>query len=445
MNRLKKHAAIPIAATAVCIILAFAFSTYGSKEKARFELKDLAGSREALRDVEIGGELTDGYYRTAFRIAEGILGTKTKIFEQPKDPNRYPFGGANQTGDEITYSFDNRSVSYHILAWQWKDNDPIAVRETELNPPIAYHGPEADANAVRMANSAEYGLAKIGDRVYYTPPVSSYFTGTSGIYELKFYEWGLGPFVDKQDYAPRKVADIPLGANKAGGNGIEVLGMKAVGDRLALLTVQNHALVVQGYDSVSGRVLGEVSVPDFYPVGRPSDPAAASAHYEPYESYADESGDRLIVSFRRSAAGEEARAPTTVLVLDFAGGVKLVQRFELSLDEGESRTLGYVSDMQYLNGKLYVVKSWQGQAAGPESDPARAIRRVRNQNRLYLYVFEPSQLIYKGELITDMNEDRIHTLNAREGQPGYGYSETDMRTFANVSIEPDNPSGTGGK
>ncbi|WP_256762223.1 hypothetical protein [Cohnella sp. WQ 127256] len=434
MEKLKAHAAIPMLVVALAILTVMVIFTYKSKDNGAFEIKDLIGSKEAIQDVTISGELRDGAHRTLFRLEEGQLHANTEIFNQPQWTDAYlnVFGG-KKTGDGMVYNVENYPSTYNITSRKIIKGFWMPMGNAEVNPSIAYKNPEGVNNSVTLANLPEYGLAKVGDKVYYTVPVSPYFTGSSGIYELKFYEWGFRSVVDQEAYTPRKIVDINLKAEKPDGQtGIEILGLEAVDQQLVLLSVENNKLFIRSYDHESGQLLGEASIPKFYLPAREDiqKPTDAVTYRENYVANSDPDRKMLTLSFLRGSS-EPNRLNRTIISIDFSDGVKVVDTTNTVFDDGEEDSYSGVSYMSYRNGKLYVIKSLREAA----SESSRLAYDIALPKHLYIYVYEHSKLIYKGVLMSDMNEDNIQAYNMPATQSGFGYSRMDYRYIANVAIE----------
>jgi hypothetical protein len=435
VTHLKKHAAISLLVATIVIIIALAVNTYGMKDNGILNMKDLFGSREAISDVTISGELRDGYHRTVFRMEAGHISSNTEIFKQPLWADNYRFvpGGPKRMGG-LQYNVNNQISSYEITSRT--DNYHIPIGTAIVTLPISYRNPAQQGDGVTYTNSPEYGLAKIGDKVYFTVPVSTYFTGTIGIYELKFSEWGFRSLFDSAAnaaYAPRKIVDISLDANNSDGkSGIEILGLEAVGNQLVLLSVQNNKLLIRSYDSDNGELLGEAAIADFYLSGRPGDnrPADSEVHKESYEAYSDPENNLLNISFKRSSFTQNLMN-VTMLSIDFSEVVKVVHTVKTSFDDGEEDTFSGISHMSYRKGKLYVIKTFRE----PESAESRIVYEITRSKHFYIYVYEHSKLVYKGELVTELNEDNIRAINLSPLHGGFGYDQMDYRYFTNVAIE----------
>ncbi len=424
--QLRKHAAIPVLIAALALIVAMAFHFYRMKDDSTFALKDLSGNRNVLEDVVIRGQLGDGYHRTSWRLDEGRLETSTEIFKQPIQPENYRYipGMNKRIGDAEYRVGGNREFDIMSFRRPPGENYLMPVGTAYVTPPIQY-GQSGNGNTVTYANPLEYGIARIGDKVYFTVPVTYDSTGTSGIYELNFFDWGLSLVVDKNDYPARKVADVPLEENASGQSpGIDVLGLESVGDSLVLISVENHALKLRSYDAASGKLLGEATVQEFYLPDRPDTPSGAETYGENYEAFVDDKQQALNLSFRGSGQ-------RYLLSFDLSKGVELIDTLKASFSDGEEDAYQGIYAASYRNGKFYIVRTFRDtrKVAG---DPYYDIVLPRH---CYVYVYERSELVYKGELATDLNDDSVEALNQLPQANGFMYDQMDYRQFSNITIE----------
>ncbi|MFC5405313.1 hypothetical protein [Cohnella soli] len=421
----KKHAAFPVLALAISVIVIVITSVYSRKDNGTFYWKDLSGSRDAIGIVAIGGELRDGYHRTSFRLQNGKLSAQTEVFEQARlaEMYRYISGGYKRIGNKQYYIDGQGEYRIHSLI-RMASTGLYAIPEgTAIVSPSIYYRLSNGDGSPASANPLEYGLAGIGDKVFFTVPVSYGATGTSGIYELSFTEWyNATQFPDKNP-KPRQLAEISLEANESDvPPNIEILGLEAVGDKLALLSVEHNELHVTSYDSKSGKLLGKAIVPQFYLSGRPGSPPSDQdhTHDERYEAYSDNEHGILNISFGSSKS--------YVLSFDFNNGVKLLNAITASFPEGVDDPLRCLTDISYRDNKLYIVKTFREQRPDP-ADPS--------QDRMlplhfYLYVYDHEKLVYKGELVTALNDDTAILGAAREQ---FSIEQKDFRYFTNFTIE----------
>ncbi|BBI35503.1 hypothetical protein [Cohnella abietis] len=431
MTKWKKHAAIPVLAATIALIICIALSTYSKSNNGTFEIKDLIGSREAIGDVAISGELRDGYHQAHFLLQKGLLNTSTEVFEQPRLTDWYHYnpGSPKQLDDTQYYITGTRSFEITSQKRNKTNGYFIPYGTALVSPPISYNLNENNSVTYTYANPLLYGLAAVKDKVFFTVPVSAQASGESGIYELHFYEWGLSSVIDREAYAAQKIADISLEANASGKSpGIEVLGLEAIGNKLALLSVENNSLRIRSYASDSGKLLGEAFVRDFYLPGRTGE--AQSEHTisynEGYEAYSDSVQDILNLSFRESATPQQL-----LLSLDFSNGVKVVHSVKTNFTDGEIDPIRSLSYMNYRNNKLYVFKTFRDQRT-IENDPSFDLALSLH---FYIYVYEQSKLVYKGEIMTDMNDDSFKSLNQVAMRGSFNYDQQNFRYFTNVAVK----------
>lgn len=427
MTNWRKHAAIPVLIGAIVLIAGMALNFYGMKDDSTFVLKDLSGNRKAIEDVVIRGQLGDGYHRTSWRVEHGRLDKSTELFNQPVWPDTYRYspGGMKRIGD-TDYNVDG-NYEFNIMSFRRPpgENYSMPAGTAFVRPPIRY-GKSGNDNAVAYANPLEYGIARIGDKAYFTVPVTYDSTGTSGIYELNFFDWFNILTVNKSDYPARKIVDVPLETNVSGqSTGIDVLGMEAVGNNLVLISVENHALKLRSYDGISGELIGGTTVPNFYLPGRPGTPSEANTYQEAYEAFVDEDRSTLNLSFRGSSIDQRY-----FLNFDLSASVKLNDTLTAAFDDGDFDPYRGYYKVNYKNGKFYILRVFRD-ARKVDNEPYYDLALPQH---CYLYVFERSELVYKGELATDMNDDNVEMLSAPPST-SFNYVQMDYRIFSNITIE----------
>lgn len=431
MNLIKKHGAIPAIVAALAIIVVLTVNTYSKKADITFSIEDIVGSRASIATLAVSGELRDGYHRTGFRIEGGEVSTSTELFEQPQwaIPRRFN-PGAPKSIEGLEYEVHG-TYSLEVVSRDWVNSVQFPIGMARIPSAAAYPISGSRDGSAAFANVLEYGLAGYGGKVYFTMPVTRDYSGRTGIYELNFYPWGIGPGADS--YAARRVAEINLdaGAGESRGAGIDVLGLESVGDRLAVVMVEGNRLRIRGYDSVSGQLLGEASVPDFYLAGQPAESAnnAAVTHSANYEAFSDPVRSMLSLGFRQSGS-RPGQLRETVISVDFTDGVRIANEVGITFDDGDEDSFSGVSYASYQDGRLYVVKTFREHAA---DSPMAS--RMYDPKRFWIYVYERSELIYKGELKTDLNDDNFRAIPLAAMNSGLPYNQMEYRYFDNVKIE----------
>jgi len=430
---LKKLNALLALITAIIVIILVFIKIYTFKDNGTFYLKDLQGDRSSLSDVSISGYLHDGYHNTSFKIDDGIVVTRTKIYNSAKEyiskqktPVRYIYG----VHYDASLSITGQKIAIYINYNDYTDLKSIKYGAAYLKTDIVCE--KYSEGSYTLTNHAYYGLVKIDDKLYYTVPTTRDYTGTNSIFEISDLNDYAAALLQKdavEQGKARVLASFSLDKNKDdASSGIEVLGLEAVGDKLALILVDENRLVVRGFESSSGEVFGEAVLEDFAIAGHRRDnlknPEAPS-YYESYEAFSDE--NVLNISFIRSDSQPD-NLKRTIISFDFSDGVKLVNKTDASYTEGN---IDRIYDMTYKSGKLYVAMSLR-EFAENSSIPFDILR----PSRFMIYVYKASDLIYKGELMTDINEDNIMAVYSAStySRHGFGYDQYEYRIFEQVEI-----------
>ncbi|MCL6457981.1 MAG: hypothetical protein K6T85_08240 [Gorillibacterium sp.] len=447
MAAVRRNLAIPTLIIALIIIGIMLSKVYTDKDQQIFTIKDLQGDHSAIEDVRISGDLSDGYHRTQFTIDRGQISTNTELSDYPEQVNQIFYTpGKAKLLNGLEYELQGSITDALVIARDQKSYDTkgtalvrpaVVFKATPPPTPSSSYLPNAPASDTdvntkhyTLSNVLEYGLAQAGDKIYYTVPTTKDWIGTNGIYELNFTEAGNGS--TKSAEPARVITTFSLDQNKGeGATGIEVLGLEAVGDKLALLIVENNQLIVRGFDSKSGKELGQAVIDHFAITGGTpavsSDPSITERFSEPYGSYVDPDKSILNLSFR-SSLSSQSDFRKTIWSLDFSEGVKVINKVDTSNVDGQDDTFGVLTAISYRNGKLYVVKVLN-EVKEKELIPTELIP----PKRFMIYVYQKATLIYKGELVTDLNDDLIKTMNLPPST-GLSYAEWEYRAFRNIQI-----------
>ncbi|ACT00554.1 hypothetical protein [Paenibacillus sp. JDR-2] len=414
-----RHAALPIFILALLLIGLQFMKVHADRDKGVFYLKDHEGNQAALSDVTISGELGDGFHGTLFNLANGKVATDTKVFDPPR---AVWYNSVQPDKVKGKWKFDNVFSPDSIVARD--PDDPGTYRQASVYPNITEYDenkqPRND-NTATYTNRLEYGLANIGDQYYFVVPSTNSYVGTSGIYRLHF--------IDGRDYnnqlpASEALATFSLDKNKGDGSSeIQVLGLEAVGDKLALVLEEDQKLVIRSYDSKSGESLGEAAVSGFSIPGS-KDKVQGRSFYESYEAYSDSDSSRLSLAFMSSP--DQGQVRKTVWSFDLADGVKLLDETAVSYPDDMESNLRDMKSIHYINGKLYVI--YQSTETKDESDIVFDIARPKH---LMIRVYKAARLQYEGELVTDRNQDsnRVEHLAT-----SYDYNPMYNREFDHISI-----------
>lgn len=438
MERIKRHLAVPVLALLTLILVLVYLNIYLAKDRGTFELRDIQGDRSALEDVRIHGEYRDGYHRTFFSIQGQALDTKTQILNKaiPAISMKYATFGAKVINDlhyNVRPSFYGLS-NFDVMVEDRTDLRKIKQAGGYVQTGVITHYKNADSDYVEhhFTNDLNYGIAKIGDAVYFTVPTTKDYTGTNGIYEIVEFSSSYGYTNPDRAVEPaRELVTFSLDQNKSEhAESLEVLGLEAVGQYLALIMVEGDQLIIRGFNR-DGALRGEYIVEDFRLMGNgtaSADEDTRITYHPNYRAYVDHDLNVLNIRFSQNVM-DPRQAQTTIYSLDFSNGVKLVHTLETEHDLDKQDRFFNVDVLSYRHDKLYILQSFR--KLSNELDPHQPFY----PKQLILSVYEAGKLLYEGEIVTDLNDDLTQLLKPNPYSHGDGFNETQYRNFDHIRIE----------
>ncbi|OUS69094.1 hypothetical protein B1748_32245 [Paenibacillus sp. MY03] len=400
---LKRHAALPLLAIGLAILIILYFQISGARNNGKLELVDLYGDRSALRDVVLSGYVQDSYHRMSFELTEDKIDKETVVFGKPSQPiANYSPGMPLPSGDRAYQIFPGfyAGIGFEIQAWRMQEGYRMNVEGTALvETALQYKG---TADGYSFSNHQEKGLAFVGERIFYVPPTTRYYTGKSGIYEvLRFGD--RNSMQKPEEDETRVLVELNMEGNRQEAwQGLEILGLEAVGDKLALIALEDGEIVVSGYDSETGDSLGRVRLAEYvYMLGQGTEPPKADDYYEDYEAYVDEDLGVLNLKFYNTGSPEN-ETRHMVASISMKDEVKLINKQELSY-KGRDRSPSGASNnwFSFRNGRLYVMK-----VSSVEPEMYTLFESLYDQ-QVMIEVYENGEKLYAGELRTDVNDDVI--------------------------------------
>jgi hypothetical protein len=424
--RLKRHIALPLLLVVILLVVVMLIQVRDTQQLATYTVKNWYGDASVLEDVVISGAVIDANHTTSFSWRENEVAVETNVYPYAQDEWRYLYSdGFYKRIGEYYYSNLTQSLAqeFYISRQRFQHNQSISSESALAIIPInrIYNLGE---NMHVLTNEITYGLAEADGEVFFTAPTTRLYKGMNGIYKLSFSDKQayITPR-DRQQSAP--IMTFSMEQNEQHNSSyIEVLGLEAVGDKLALITIKDDALHIDGY-STTGEGLGEIEVAPFRLVSRDSSTEEESAgYYESYEAYSNHHNETLSLSFL------DRNGIRKIVSIDFSSGVELV---DLTQFPANQQTLQ--EDRDYAHGARFITfkqgKLYYGGVFRSASEGARGISEIAPASFL-LHVYEQGELIYKGELMTDINDDLIR-LN-RPNMYSLSYSISDYRRILDVSI-----------
>lgn len=412
MKKIKRHLPILTLIASIILLTVLLSKVHAAKSNANFIWKDVKGERSVLNGISISGELADAYHRTKFIVENGKVNYKTDVLDIPQtmyqqqSEKEFTFHRAGQ----ITNNFEVELKDYSKTP---SSSYARIITDIEYNLSKSLYG-------VSFVNTHHYGLTTISDKVFYTAPTSTNAGGVNGIYELKFTEYYINTIQEK--YNPRTLTTFEL--NKVNDpTGIQVLGLEAVGNKLALILIKNHKLTIRVFDSETGTQLGETNLKDDFFIGDQENPEAKEVHRSNYDSFSY--NDLLILSFT-SLGSTENDSKKTIISIDFTDEVKIIGINKGRFTNSTSRDSDNIEEMYYKNNKLYIVNTAVDRAK--ENDVNRDVLLPKY---IKVYVYDENGLIYEGRLETDIHDDYLRFTNEKGS---IGINNDEFRNFMNVSI-----------
>ncbi|MEK3883161.1 hypothetical protein [Paenibacillus sp. PL2-23] len=409
----RRHAALLLAALSAGIILITLFVIDTSRNNGTIELVDLLGDRSALDGIAVEGAIRDGYHEMRFRWADGRITKQTKVHDEPRNLNTYYAPGMPlPVGDrfyEIYPSFtsnDDYEVRYFDNIDGFRgDFGGMAF----IDPSLVYH---SAANSRAHTNYQEKGLAFIGDRVFYAPTTTRDYTGSSGIYEvIRFSGRNTMQGEDSEQPATKRIAELDLEGNSRDElQGLEVLGLEAVDGKLALIALVDGRIVVRGFDADSGEIIGEAALDTFVHTttvegGQRPD---GETYRENYDAYADD--DTGILTLKLTSTNSTSlENHLAIISLSLREGVQLVHEQSLVHPVRDAEPIEEYSRFSFRDGKLYAFKRMLSQP--PDLFTRYDDLKIRS---FFIEAYEAGELIYRGELVTDMNDDLVQEQHLAE-------------------------------
>lgn len=405
ISNVKRHAAIPLALLSAAILATVLLVIAGAKNNGTVELIDLAGDRSALDGIVIEGMIYDGYHEMEFRLTDGRATKQTTVY----DKSRYvamPFtpGAPLPSGDrfyELWPSFAT-DMDYEIRSFR-RDRNGFRgsfIGTALVDTSLKYNG---SGDGYTHTNYQEKGLALIGDRVFFAPPTTRDYTGTSGIYEVILFNERTGmQSPDSEQPETKLLTKLDLEGNSRDDiKGLEILGLEAVEGKLALISLIDGQIVIRGYDADSGDLLGETTLDAFVNTtpGAAGHRLEGETYAENYEAFADDDTGMLTLKFTNSQSTSE-NTHLLIASFSFRDGVTLLHEQKLSYDGRDGFLHGESNRFSLRNDKLYAIMMLRRQPAD-----MNVLYDSLRERIVIVEVYESGQLTYRGTLDLDLNDD----------------------------------------
>lgn len=419
----KRHAALPCLVAALTLIITIGASIIAGKNNVYMQVEHITGDSSVLNGIQISGKIIDGYHKTSFSWEGSKVTNKTTIHPSVEMVTfyRYINGDIKQRIQDLAFSVSGSPYQREFLITKEKLKGYKNLQRDEALVDIPIR---ADSYDSTFANPLEYGVATIGDDVFFTLATSKLYTGSNGIYKLGFKS--TMPYM--QDY-PESEQLVSFDLKPQGAaleKGINVLGLEAVNDKLILILEQNNELHLRVFNAY-GKQLGKTIVPHFNLMD-PNDASSSEHKYNQlYEAFRNKEEQQLILAF----SSDHSIASKTYITLDLSQGATIVDKttFSNTTEKMQEDYALYTGKRHaaFIKGKLYYVAEIK-EIIAPE------MRHIdqRQISHLLVYVYEKNKLVYEGELMTNINDDRIMWKNFN--QSSFSIDEREHRSFQSLNL-----------
>jgi len=476
MNFIKRNLAlILLIIPSIIIISAFAY-VFAKRDDITFYLKDIRGDKSALSDITIAGVLQDQYHGQHFEIKNGEVNHHFEYYDKTSDAlepavnyvngissgdlvynfqNNYkitPDADTKVTSTESTtygdlqngdYSIEERTIVSNKVEFiaeirvrhkDWEKNidknhfsihtgvvlegDGFEYEFTETvekqpdgTEHILYRGSSINTLAINNNNLGKC-MALLEGKLYFTIPTTKECYGENGIFVVDEYEYWWEADVEGREIGKgRKIVRLNLDEHN-----IDVMGLEAVNEQLVLIMMIDNILTLRTYDK-EGNFIDEISFEDI------DMQTTGTTNIYPMNYEAFINGNILNLSLNKSSYGSsQAKALISVEI-----GDEIKEKHKIhDLDFNNEITQHY--NIYAKDDKLYIVTSVQNPNENNKSQ-----YDVLRPRHFIIMVYENSDLLYKGELVTDADEDlEIERLKNHTG--GFGYNMLDYRHFEGIEL-----------
>lgn len=450
MNFIKRNAAFILLSVSLTVIIScFAYAIF-KKDNVVFYLRDIAGDRSALSDITVAGVLQDRFHGRHFEISSGQVQHRFKYYQKAADMVQPEIRYLNSiTHDNLVYSlsygfkippdatteikssavdaygnpYGNDMVKRTIIPNKVEITAHIDIKDKQfrfisgldkfemptgifvenddsiftLEEIVQIHSDGHQGETVRgrsrdytiMASKPYYdSLGKcmtfLDGKLYFTIPTTKEYWGENGIFVVD--EFGIS--LDKEEIGKgRKIAKWSLNDRT-----MDVLGLESINDKLVLITAINNILTLRLYDK-HGTFLDQMAFENTV-MDMPGK-AGIDINSTINQNFEVFTNDNIlnICIFDRGYNKHH-----TVISVEIGDRITPLQTIDgLDFDDNE---MAQYYDIFTKGNKVYVVANLQrmDESDSPESYPLRS-------SRLVIMVYQNSRLIYKGELVTDADED----------------------------------------
>lgn len=378
MRRLRQYIVLITMTVLIAVVTTGYSSLIRNMDKWNIDIKTTYGDITNIHNLEITGKIIDTNTVTNFNIdMNGELNIDNQIKtnaefrlytewnERYKDIEYYSNGNFYYTKDNIfilhrspfDYLIDDGVNDVNVELT--KNRNPLGGRSENVIIPTTITTLDKQAKMKCMV--------EINGILYFVIPTKGSNGGSTGLYKVtKFSK------TTKDDYNDNysKLIDIEL-ENKR-----NVVGLYPIGSKLVIVVKEDNGYIMKLYDTVSGLIVNDIN-------------ADLPSEIEDIKYFSHD--NRLTLYINKES----------LYTYEVTSGLKELGKFDFNVAQDLIGEKTYAEDVIYKDGRYYMVVQhirYVGISAN---------KKVKKLTLELLSYNSEQQLVYRGEIVTDINDDFI--------------------------------------
>lgn len=394
---------------------------YLAGDDNRLRMEDIAGDREELEAVEIGGVLADDVHKTTFRFVHGQVRQQLSSSSYrylnslgppayKKDPD-FKVNALRVAGDALTKSdiYDDPALDNIIAVHATKASLYYKFNNAKVpfmfKTEVTYVSPDygiqiryyQKAGSSSRRPTGQYSFKnvhtgdtketdctrRVGDKTYVFTRTGRNCSGYGGVFEISDMLKGtLGEDVQLERVTSIPITDpLNLAPIDLKDGQVQIFGMESAGDKLIFLTLQNNRVVLKPFDVGKDQFMYDVDLgltvnPAYCPEGLPTYAYAVC-------------GDTIVLEIEAGLAGGQGQ--NHYFILDHTTG-----KLRMTYTDPTHYSTWEPSVMLYKGEKLYILQRLKATQEAAFSAQA-----------LQMTVCGPSTVLYRGKIVSDATDDAL--------------------------------------
>ena len=479
---LNKHLFFIILVSCLAIMVAAGTSFLNASDDGTLYIQDMEGDRSVLDNVVISGLIQDrshgitfdirnldvdkrfSYYNSNQDIDFKIMGLKTSdvnysyqldyVISPDANMETTETKEINESGytinkiskvDAVDFYVRISRIDYSNAQIDWSDirfNPGAGVRSDTLEFEFTSIDDYDKDGVLRGQNGGSdlgHGLVVynpqdaftlLDGHLYFTLLSAPQHSGNNGIYKVERFadqwermsdlsdEWEIP---DENAWKRAQYGNVkPITTFSLDEQNMSVLAIEAVNGKLILIVIENNTLILRSYHPETGKLMDELPVQEL--------------NYEDYQgtlqAFIDGSILNLNIVKKIKEEDDQFLLSNILLSVDIADKLSLLHHVEnLQLESGEIAPQ-YIDQMVTADQKLFVFAG-----ISREEEQQEIAHDVLRPKHNLVFVYGGDEFLYKGEFMTDIDEDYITYRERMRGGGSFGYDPNQFRQIYGYQVE----------